>query len=300
MFRKIRIILKLWYRNATLPGFEGVPLRFVLAKFVEELQQDKIGPRASAISFNFMMALFPSIIFIFSLIPIIPIEGLQDNVFDLLQTILPERAFILAKDTIVDTISQKRVPLVSFVFLLMIIFATNGINGILKALSKMNPAFKNRSFAREYGVAMMLTIILSIYLVFSVASIIFSSIAVKELLEQLHLSGDSARWILRITRWFMISLIYFFGISIVFYFAPALHRKWRFISTGGIIATTLSLLASIGFAAYVNNFGQYNKLYGSLGAFIAIMIWIYINAFVILLGYEMNNAIRLNQLNQEK
>ena len=266
--------------------------------FARELQKDKIGPRAAAISFSFLLALFPTLIFLFSLIPVIPVAGLQENIFSFLQTILPSDAFQLLRKTIEDTISQKRVDLLSIGFLMMIVFATNGMNAILKTFSKINPAFKNRNFVREWGVALMLTLALAVFFVVSVILIIFGQALIKFVLAELDIQSNIAYYILVIVKWLLIVVIYFFGISIIYYIGPALKTKWRFISIGGTVATILSIIASLGFAYYVNNFGQYNKLYGSLGTFIVIMSWLWINSMVLLLGFELNNSIRLFQLSQ--
>lgn len=292
--------LKKWWFSVTMPGFEGVPINKVAIFFAHELQKDKIGPRAAAISFNFLMALFPTLIFIFSLIPIIPVHGLQENIFSLLQSILPNDAFQLARETIEDTISKKRVDLLSIGFLLMIIFTTNGMNAVLKTFSKINPAFKQRNFIREYGVAFLLTIVLAVFFLISMALIIFGQDLIKLLLDELNIISGVTLWILIVVKWILIIMLYFLGVSIIYYIGPALKTKWKFVSIGGTVATILSLLASFGFAFYVNNFGQYNKFYGSLGTFIIIMSWLWINSMVLLLGFELNNSIRLFQLSQEE
>lgn len=285
-----------WYETATLPGFEGVPIQYVVKRFIEELQRDKIGPRASAVSYSFMLALFPTLIFIFSLIPIIPVAGLQETIFELVQQLLPDQAFQLFRSTIEDTISEKRVDLLSFGFLAMIIFATNGVNGILKAFSKDNEAFRQRSFFKEWFVAMSLVIMLSLSIVSSLTLIIWGTPIIERIVSWVNMSNTHLYWTLTTVRWLIILLNYFIIYSIIFYFAPALKNKWRFVSVGGTFASVFSLLASVGFSFYVNNFAQYNKLYGSLGTFIVIMLWIYINALVLLFGFELNNSIQLNKM----
>ena len=292
--------LKQWWLTATMPGFEGVPLRKVALFFGHELQKDKIGPRASAIAFSFLLALFPTLIFIFSLIPIIPIQGLQENIFELLQSILPNDAFQLARETIEDTITKKRVDLLSIGFLMMILFTTNGMNAILKTFSKINPAFKQRNFVREYGVAFLLTVVLAVFFIISMALLIFGQSFIRYMLDEMNIINEVTYWVLIVVKWLLIVMLYFLGISIIYYIGPALKTKWKFVTIGGTVATILSLIASIGFAYYVNNFGQYNKLYGSLGTFIVIMSWLWINSMVLLLGFELNNSIRLFQLSQEE
>lgn len=292
--------LKRWWFNATIPGLEGVPISRVLTFMGEELRKDKIGPRAGGIAFSFLLALFPTLIFIFSLIPVIPVDGLQENIFELLQSILPDEAFELARNTIEDTITKKRVDLLSVGFLMMVIFATNGMNAILKTFSKINPAFKERSFIKEYGVAFMLTVILALFFMISIILIIFGESFIKHFLDRMNIVSGVTYWILVSLKWLLIVMIFFLGISIIYYIGPALKTKWKFISIGGTVATILSLVASLGFAYFVNNFGQYNKLYGSLGTFIIIMSWMWINAMALLLGFELNNSIRLFQLSQEE
>lgn len=289
-----------WYDRATLPGFEGIPIKKVAKVFVKELQKDKIGPRASAVSFNFLLAFFPFIIFIFSLIPVIPIEGLQEEIFELLKSILPEEAFLLARETIEETISKKRVDLLSFGFLAMILFSTNGVNAMLKTFSKINPAFKARSFLREYGVALILTLMLSFLFVLSVSLAIFGSYLIRLLLSKLGVEDSQVLYyILLSLKWLFIILIYFLAISFIYYFGPALKTKWKFISLGGTVATILSISASLGFGFYVQQFGQYNKLYGSIGTVMMIMVWMYINSLVLMLGFELNNSIRLFELTKD-
>ncbi len=288
-----------WYKTATLPGFEGVPIQYVVSRFIEEIRKDKIGPRASAVSYSFLLALFPTLIFIFSLIPIIPITGLQETIFELVQQILPNDAFLLFRSTIEDTISQRRVDLLSFGFFAMIIFASNGVSGILKSFTKENEAYKKRGFFREWFVAFSLVIMLSLLMVSSLVLIIGGSTIVNKLVNYLDASNGQLVWTLSTLRWLIIMGNYFLSFSIIYYFAPALKYKWRFISVGGTFATVLSVLASVGFSYYVNNFAQYNQLYGSLGTFIVIMSWIFINSLVLLFGFELNNSIRLNKMEYE-
>lgn len=291
-----------WYQVATLPFLEGIPIRLIVIQFFEELKKDKIGPRASAIAFNFMLALFPTLIFLFSLIPVIPIDGLQETIFELLERILPEDAFELFRNTIAETISEKRVDLLSFGFLASIIFTTNGVNAILKTFDKSNAEFKRRNYFKEWTVALMLTIFLSSLVIIGLGLIVAGSQLIDLILVTLKQDKSITLtfFFLSALRWIIIIGIYFFGLSIIYYFGPAMHRKWKFISVGATVATFLSVISTVGFSFYVNNFGQYNRFYGSLGTFLIIMIWLYINALVLLFGFELNNSIRLRKMINSK
>ncbi|MCD6346631.1 MAG: YihY/virulence factor BrkB family protein, partial [Bacteroidales bacterium] len=93
-------------------------------------------------------------------------------------------------------------------------------------------------------------------------------------------------------KWLIILTFLFLGISFLFYLAPSRHQKFRFISPGASLATAIMVFTSLGFSAFVNNFGQYNKLYGSIGTMIALLIWIYLNSAVLLIGFELNASIK--------
>jgi len=284
-----------WWRNFTLPGFEGVPVYDVGKMFIEEVKHDKLGPRASAISFNFLLALFPSIIFLFSMIPVIPIPNLKENLFDLLHSIMPDDAFNLARSTIEETISKKRVDLLSFGFLFMILFSTNGVFAMMRTFSKFNPVFRKRSFFQQYGVALQLTTLLTFLLILSIGLIIGGEFLIQAVRTKLDLESNTSYILFSTLRWLIIIIMFFFTLSIIYYFGPALKQKWKFISLGATVATILSVIASLGFSFYVNNFGQYNKFYGSIGTLIVIMVWIYINSMVLIFGFELNHSILLSK-----
>lgn len=284
-----------WAKRVSFPGFEGVPVYDVWKMFLEEVKHDKLGPRASAISFNFLLALFPSIIFLFSLIPVIPIPGLKENLFSLLQSIMPDNAFELARATIEETISKKRVDLLSFGFLFMILFATNGVFAMMRTFSKFNPVFRKRNFFQQYGVAVQLTTLLTFLLILSILLIIGGEFFIRYVRAELDLESSTSYILFSSLRWLIIIFMFFLTLSIIYYFGPALKQKWKFISLGATVATILSVVASLGFSFYVNNFGQYNKFYGSIGTLIVIMVWIYINSLVLLFGFELNHSILLSK-----
>lgn len=279
----------------TLPGFEGVPVSEVLQVFISEVKQDKLGPRASAVAFNFLLALFPSIIFLFSLIPLIPIDGLQEEIFELLQRVMPESAFEVAHFTIEDIVNKKRVDLLSLGFLATMFFSINGVVSMMRSFSKFNPVFRQRSFIAQFGVAMKLMTLLFTLLLFSIFLIFGGEWLISELRESLGWESDVSYLLFSSLRWLIIIFVFFFTLSIIYYYGPALKNRWRFISLGATVATILSILASLGFSYYVNNFGHYNKFYGSIGTLIVIMVWLWINSMVLLFGFELNNSIILSK-----
>jgi len=139
--------------------------------------------------------------------------------------------------------------------------------------------------------AVVLTIILSILLILATVLIIFGEIAIKYLVVNHILKTKTQVWMLLLGKWFVVLSLFFIAISFLYYYAPSVKKRWKFISAGSTLATILTILTSIVFAYFVNNFGQYNKLYGSIGTLIVIMLWIYFNSLILLLGFELNASI---------
>jgi len=137
----------------------------------------------------------------------------------------------------------------------------------------------------------VLTLLLSILLIIATVLIIFGELATKYLVEHHILKTKTQIWLLLLGKWMIVLALFFFAISFLYYYAPSVKKRWRFISAGSTFATIMVILASVCFAYFVNNFGQYNKLYGSIGTLIVVMLWIYFNSFILILGFELNASI---------
>ncbi len=267
-------------KDMSLPGFEGVPVYYVIAFFLREIQRDTISVRASSIAFNFFLAIFPAIIFFFTLIPYIPIEGLQQNLNQIIQELMPESVYVLIQDTITDIINRPRSGLLSIGFIFTIYFATNGVAAIMEAFDKIMANFKRRSFLM-HSVLLLLTLIL----------IVGGNWMVDEIITYVQIKSFWVRAMFTGIKWLLIVLLLFNAISFIYYFGPATKRKWKFISLGSTLATVLTLLISLGFSYFINNFGQYNKFYGSLGSIAVFMVWMYLNSIALIVGFELNASI---------
>jgi len=278
-------------RFIKLPFFDGEPLYDVAVFFWKGLVDGAISTRASAIAFNFILAIFPAIIFVFTLIPYIPIDNFQEQLLILLQSIMPQNAFAAIQGTIEDIITQPRGGLLSFGFLAAFIFATNGIVSVIAAFNGTIHAIETRSWLNQRFVALILAIILTLLMTLSIALITVSQTIMNYLVENGYLQIDLTYYLLLGGKWFVICALIFFAYAFLFYLAPARKTKFRFISAGGTLATILTIITTIAFSYYINNFGKYNTLYGSIGTLVVVMLSIYFNAFILLIGFELNVSI---------
>ncbi|MEA3317210.1 MAG: YihY/virulence factor BrkB family protein, partial [Bacteroidota bacterium] len=264
-----------------------------------------IATRASAIAFNFALAIFPTLIFLFTLIPFIPINNLQTDILSFLQEMMPENAYNFLETTLVNVLTKKSGGFLSIGALTSLIFSTNGIHALIQAFNNTYHSIETRKWLAIRTVSIFLVLIISILMTTSVLLITFSQEILNKLVELNIMETNFTYYFIIFGKWIVIIAFVFFAISSLFYLAPAKKTKWRFISAGSTMATILTLLTSLGFSYFVNNFGQYNKLYGSIGTLMVILIWLYFISFAILIGFELNASINnaqkenINTLNHE-
>lgn len=287
-------------KNWTPNAFDGAPAYDVCAHFAKGVYDGAITARASSVAFNFFLALFPGIIFLFTLIPYVPIDNFQDQLLEILENILPHDAYKAARSTLEDIIKHQRGGLLSLGFILALVFSTSGINSMMDAFNECIHVVETRSALKQRIISVFLTIIMTFILVFSTVVLIFSETVISYLLELGLLKDVFMYYLLLIGRWIVVIGMFLLGISIVYYFAPAKRKGKNILSTGAIFATILSLLTSMGFAYFVNNFGKYNKLYGSIGTLIVILLWIYFISLTLLIGFELNASINMAKKTMKK
>jgi membrane protein len=279
-------------KKASLPGFEGVPIYDVVIFFFKGFQKGSMGIRASSIAFNLCIALLPSTIFLFTLIPFIPIPNFQAELLTLFENILPENAFLFMESTIVEVITKKSGGLLLLMFVATIIFSTNGIHALLSAFNITIHSMDTRGWLAQRGISFALVFILTSLLSIAVILILFSKMAIQKLVDLELIRLNLPFYIVQFGKWIIIIALIFFAISFLYYLAPAKKTKWRFISAGSSLATILFIISSLGFSYFVNNFGKFNTLYGSIGTLIVILLWLYFNSISLLIGFELNASIK--------
>jgi membrane protein len=279
-------------RHLVLPGFDGIPITQVAGFVFKGFRKGALVTRASAIAFNLLMAIIPATVFLFTLIPFIPIPNFHEEIIRLFETILPVNAFTFLEKTIVDIVTNKNAGFLFFMFVGTVVFSTNGIHAIIHAFVVSSHSFKSRNWVNQRKISIILLLITILMIGLAGFLVIFGKMAITKLVSLGIIERHVVIFMLILLKWIIVVILLFLAISFLYYFAPATKNDFRFISPGSIVATILFIITSMGFSAYVNNFGQYNKLYGWIGSLIVILVWLYLNSIALLIGFELNLSIK--------
>lgn len=278
-------------KRVVIPGFDGLPLYNVIVFFIEGIRKNSLTTRASSLAFRFFLAIFPSIIFLFSLVPFIPIDDFKIQLFELIKGSLPHDAYEMVSGTIEDLMYNRDGSLLSFGFLFAFYLASDGVNSMVIAFNENSHAQKKASFIETRLRSLLLLFIIIFLMIIAVGLIVFSATIINFLTSHNYITQNYIIYLLEGAKFITLLMVFFTGISSIYYFGNTKKLKFRFISAGSTLATLLSILLSSGFAFYINNFGTYNKVYGSIGTLMVIMLWLYFNSLVLLLGFELNASI---------
>jgi len=281
-----------WLKRFSLPGFQGVSVFFVVLFFIQGFQKGTLVTRASAIAFNILIAILPSMIFLFTLIPFIPIENFQTELLVFFYDILPQNAFNLLENTLIQVITEKSGGLLLLMFLATLIFSTNGIHALINAFNVSTHEFQTRSWVSQRITSLFLIFLIAIMMAVSIIIILIGKTALTKLVELDVIEINFNYYLLTVAKWIIFLALIFFVIASLYYEIPAEKEGWKFFSPGSIVATLFFVLSSLGFSIFVNNFGQFNKLYGSIGTLMVILLWLYFNSISLLIGFELNVSIR--------
>jgi membrane protein len=288
---------KHWY----LPGFEGVPLYDVIRFFYRQVKTVGLTERASAIAYNFIMAIPPSFLFLFTLIPNLPFikkKEIFKQLSLLIKDIIPAEGYnktiiTFIKVTFFDT---PVFGLLSFGLLLALFFASNAMMGLMRSFNKNYHGFERRAGLHNRWIAIRLTV-----LIFGlVLGCLVALLTQNAVLKLFGLGSGFWLSLISYVRWLVIITLVFYSIAFIYKYAPAVEKRWKLVSPGTILATVLCIIASLGFSYFVNEFGRYNALYGSIGAIIVLMALIFINSLVLLIGFELNVSIKTLKSRAEK
>jgi membrane protein len=273
------------------PGNIKISLLEISRFFILGLQKGDLRSRASAISFDFFLAIFPAIIFFFTLIPYLPVEGIQDRIMMLLSEALPATAFEAARSTIEDILNQPRGGLLSFGFLFSMYISTNGVYYLIEGFNKSYHGIEVRTPFKQRVVSLFLTIMLATIVIVAIGLMIFTEYASSYLNTHDIIKNRPSVILLNLTTWVILVTMALTMISSLYYFGPSKKNRSPFISVGSITATVLLIATTAVFNYIISNFGQYNKIYGSIGTLIVILLYINFNAIQLIIGFELNASI---------
>ena len=281
-------LLKNFLDSIKLPGFNGFSLYDLIEMYFLGIIKGALTARAGSISFSFFMAIFPFLLFILNLIPFIPIDNFDSILLNFIEILVPSNSEDFFSEIFLDIQNKPRGGLLSSVFLLSIILTANGVSAVFASFEESYHIELSRNFFKQYlysmGVAILLAFTLLIAVIVAVYFEIYIFSNIKELLQ------DTLDWIRLGQSLFYIILIYF-SVSILYYFGTIEGRKSSFFSPGAVMTTILIMITTWAFGIYIDNFSTYNQLYGSIGALLIFMLYIWLNSNVLLLGFELNATI---------
>ncbi len=285
-----------WTKRYSLPGFNGVPIYNIVVFIYKETMRDNITTRANSIAFSLFLAIFPFIIFLFTLLPMLPFSAnYMEIIREYLTAALPSSAHTYLIKIIEGIVTIKREGLLSVGFIFAMFFASSGMLTLMYGFDKSyEESYKERSYLRKRWIALLLTVLLSLLFIASFVLLIIGNILVQYLASKWEFNPMTVQ-IIHLVKSIVAFILFYLGITVIYRYGPSLKKRIPLINPGAILATILSILTSLGFSYFVDNFGRYNELYGSIGALIVIMLWLQFNAFVILIGYELNASIAVNR-----
>lgn len=288
-------------KRVSIPGFDKVPVYDVGLFFYKGLKNGDINQRASAVAYSLILALFPAIIFLFTLIPHIPIANFQQELLNLIESIFPSSIYDSLEKIITDIIVIKHGGFLSLGFILALLFSTNGIVSLIQSFNASVNVVETRSWLMQRAVALLLVIIISLLLTIGITLITVTQTFMNFMVDEGFMQQNWTYYLVSIGKWIIILAVFFFMYSFMYYLGPARKSKFRFISAGGTLATILSIAVTLGFGFYIDHFGKYNALYGSIGTLPVVMLIIHLNCMAIIIGFELNiGIVAARKTHQEK
>jgi len=285
-----------WSKKYAFPGFDEVPIYYVVRFVIEEAGEDNITTRASAVAFNFFLSLFPLAIF---LLPLLAKTNAAINNLDLfresIKGVIPQNAENYIFQMIQGIQQEGSIPWLGLSFFLAIFFSSTGMDTLMTGFDKSyDTTFKKRSYVKQRFIAVLLTLLLSTLVIASVVLIILGNQFLGNIFQLVGMEQSPAI-VKLILRWVILLLLFYSVITVIYRYGPAMRRRIKFFSPGATLATVFSIITSVGFSYFVNEFNRYNEIYGSIGALIVILLWIQFNSFIMIVGFELNASIAVNR-----
>lgn len=277
-----------------LPGFGGMPLYFVLVFFFRGLFKGVLTYRAAAIAYNFFLALVPLVLFLFTLIPYVTTTNFQGELLALLVEVIPSNIYSMVESTLVEIISRPKSGLLSLGFLMAIYFATNGVDAIIEGFNQSYHRIKTWPWWKQKFYAFLLMIVISFLVFISMLFLTSGKLIINTLGKYELIAGGVTIFLLTIVQWLVIVGMLLLSVSMLYYFGQRKENKedYRFFSAGSILTTALFIVGGLLLKSYFENFSNYNVIYGSIGSLIILMVWLFYNSLIILIGFELNTSIR--------
>lgn len=290
-------------KHIHVPGFQGLPLYDVARFFFKQVKKVGLNERAAAISFNFLMAIPASCIFLFTLVPYLPVsKQFTEELLVLARDITPNyNTYTLVRDFITDFLNTPRSGLLSFGFFLAVFYASNAMIGIMRSFDRSLIPVRKRNFFSYRWMAIKLTALFILLVIATIVVLITQGKILEYILQYFKQDTFAVRFLIKLIRWVVIMALFFYSIAFIYKYGPSVHKRWKLISPGTVLATFLIIATTYLFSFWVNNFNNFNKIYGSIGTIIILMLFIFINSLILLIGFELNVSLTyLRQQSEER
>lgn len=295
----INIVVR-FLKKIKLPALEGLSLYDLLELYAIGIFKGALTTRASAIAFSFFTALFPFLLFILIVIPFIPIDDFKIEFLKFLDSFLPPSTSDFFETNIFENIDKtQRGGLISSVFFISLLLMANGISAVFSGFESSYHEQLTRNIIKQYLYALGVALILALLVLLTVAVFGYFQIYIMTNLENYGVVDEqsSIGWIIAAKYVFFIIMVYL-ATATLYYFGTMEGRQSKFFSVGAWFTTLLIILNSYLFGVYIENFSKYNELYGSIGALLILLLYLWLNSNILLLGYELNASLnRLRKLN---
>jgi len=277
-------------KRIILPGLEGLSAYDLWEMYSLGIIKGTFSTRASAIAFSFFMALFPFLLFILNLIPFIKfIDDFQLEFLTFVDALLPPTTNEFFNGVFADIASNERGGLLSLTFVLSIFLMANGVNAVFTGFEYSFHTSVNRSIIRQYMVALGVSIVLALLLLITVIVTVYTTFVIEGLASMGIFKDDVV--LLQLLRYAVFVIIVYVITAFLYYTGTREGRRTKFFSVGALFSTLLIMLTTFLFGGYIVNFSNYNELYGSIGTLLILMVYIWLNSNIILLGFELNASI---------
>lgn len=283
-----------WSKQLVLPGFEGIPLYDVLHFFFQQTQKIGLQERAASIAFNFLMAIPPLLIFVFTLLAYIPgSKNLYEEILVLMQHIVPDEQTFKMIKKVLDDFFKTGTGTLSFGLLLAIYFSSNATLTIMRTFRKsmLHIEVEDRNFIEIRLSAIRLTLIIVLLIMATIMIMLTQTIVLNWITDSLGIENQIINFLFNLGNILVTFLLIFMAIGMIYRYAPHVQKKWKIRSPGAILATLLIIAFTYLFSYWVNNIASYNKVYGSLGSILILMFLVFVNSLVLLIGFELNVSI---------
>lgn len=282
-------------KRIILPGMEGLPLYDVTRFFLKQVNKMHMNERAAAISYNFIMAIPAACIFLFTLLPYLPVSKLiSQELFRFVRDLTPNQATrTLVMNLLDDFFNKPKTGLLSVGFILAIFYSSNAVMGIIRTFDRSLPDKYKSNFIHKRLRAIKLTTIVILLILGTTLISLGQGTLFRFIMHGLGITDTRVKYLIRSLRWIVIVFLFLYSIGIIYKYAPSVKKRWKILSPGAFFATFLTILVTYGFSVWVQNFSNYNKIYGSIGTVLIIMLLVFLNSLILLIGFELNVSITL-------